>query len=1168
MGANGSGSEVQISIVVVDKGGNETVQALGASLQEVEAKGVAAGEAAALALDQVTASTEAATAATQTFAEANAAALAAYMAQSKARLDPAAMQAMVAEGNAAMAAKQAAMEAAAATQTVEQAATRGAAASVGLAGSYGEARIAASALMGSSRGVAMGLANVGARAKWLAPMWQAAMPVAVGVAAVTILAQVGESLYDLYEKYIDLDAAANKYNDDVAKKKTEDFVDVHSIETARMRLDEATDSVTKLHDAAQNMRGGFWSDVFSGLNSGGFQGGLIAGVANLAGSRSLADASAQSAAQADALLEKQAQLQGRISTLRIEAAHAGDSELKGYAAINAELDKQIALHAQEAEIARGQEGARGNPVAQAGIGQYQRLQDEQAQAEASAKRVQLAEHETSEIMRLRAEALQAGLTGNALYAAQEVAAYDEINRKFAAGELSKQAMLAETADTERKFVGEAQKRQDELDARVRKSNEDAAMAGLTGIAKIQAETQAALAAIDEEESKAVGGGVETDAQKKDFAQLRANASGAGAQKQAEDQKQYFEQMDQMMAGFVDRSAEGYAKIYEDADKSAADVFKAWDERVGQMKQADDVYVAYTNKMSNAMTAIYANADREAARLHQQTMDSLRREEELAARESLPPWIAAEMAIVDTYNDRVNKAREALAQQKIDEDEYNAERVAANAVAEAQMQKQMEETRDKLASGLQSFFQNPQKYIEQRAMDTAFQYMGNEMMQLFQNHSTNPGVGMLGWLFGMNGQASTSTNANTFGRSLFGMHAPGLDSVSAGNTLSMGATTLQTGATTLQTAANTLLQYAGTGGGAGIGTNLAMPGFSGTSAASASTGLGSSVGSAAAGGIGAGSASISEADMAQLGGSTGPDATGTFSTIGGGLGQNAATSAGTAASPWMGAAGAAITGGMGIFSAYENSNPIAGGVSGAMSGAAIGSAITPGVGTAVGAVVGGIAGILAGVFGDKGKGAAQQLDWNTVQPGILTELRQYNSGQAGYNQVAQYLDQLQIEAMNQTNSEGSGARAWYQGHILPEIQAAQAQLAQEEKGGRSLVSLSAAQYHTGGMIGDFGDLGLNSSEGLILAQRGEMMMTAAAASSFAPALHAMNSGALSPGMLRGSQMVPASSASAAAPIQITAWDGKSVDTWLRNGGATKIRQAQNMGTMQYGGLGMR
>ena len=996
----------------------------------------------------------------------------------------------------------------------------------------------------------------------------------ITLGAVEIFAQIGKSIYDAYEKYIDLDAIAKQYNDTVAKAKDQDFIHPHSIETAILRLDQATDSAEKLHAAASGMRGDFWSEVMGGFASGGIGAAFTAGAGNLMGSHQMEQSSVKSREQADALQDQYAAMQQKLALGRIELVHAGDSDLKGQAAITAEMKKQIDLVNQEAEGTRNMDHAKGNPTAQALIGQAQHQEIERAEIEAQAKRADLARQETQEEQRMRAESLAAGLEGNALYAAQETAQIAAITAKFHDSEISKQAYLSETASTHSKFAAEAMKRQEDLDAQTRKMEADAAAAGLTGIARIQAENQAALAAIDEAERKATGGAPETDAQRQDFSRQRAATGTEGAQKQAEAERQYYEQMAQMMDGFTAQSQEGYARIQSDADKSAQSVWKSWSATWGQLDAMDAGWVESVNKAAQMVGQIYSNADTEAARLHQQTMDSLRKEEEEAARASLPPWQAAELAIVDTYNDRVQRDKEALAQQKINWQEYNADIVAAGAAEQAQLQKQAEETRDKMASSLQSFFKNPAQFLENRAMDSAFQFMANGLTQFMQGHPNSVAGGGLGWLFGMNGEASTSTNPSTFGRSLLGMGGQH-SGIGGFDALTSGATTLQTGATTLSTASTVLLQAAnalsvsgggGAGAGGGIASDLGLPGFGGISAGSTSSALGGSAASAG-GASGGGVSGISDADIAQLSGSTGPNAGGGFSSIGGGLSQNASTATG-AAGKWMGAGGAAITGAMGLYSAYENSSPLAGAVSGAMSGAAIGSAFAPGIGTGIGAAVGAVAGILAGIFGDKGKSEAQDLDWKTVQPGIASELQAYNSGQSGYTQIAQYLDNLQITAQQQTNSWGSGARSWYAGHIVPEIQAAQIQLNQEEKGGRSLVGMSAAQYHVGGMINDFGDLALNSSEGFILAQRGEMMMTAGAASTYGPTLHGMNSGAISAGALRGNQMVPASSAGGAAPISITAWDAASVQRWLANGGATQLRQGANVATTQYGGKGVR
>jgi hypothetical protein len=999
----------------------------------------------------------------------------------------------------------------------------------------------------------------------------------LGVGAVEIFAHMGEEIYNAYEKYLDLSGAAEEYQKQIEKTKGEDFINTHSIETANARIIEATKSAQQLQALAQQMHGGLFSDVGNGASSGGLMGGLQAAIMDTFGARKMADAGNVKQEQADALKPKQVADQHELNLGAIELQHASDARLKGEAAITAEMQKQLQINAENQRFGVQQDKLHGNVTPGNAGNAMQDQKDAIVLAETSAKRIEQAQKEHDEILHLQKEAIDASLTGNALYAAQEQQSIDEVVRKFQQGEISKQAEVAETAAIRAKSDGDAIKRQDELDARVRKATADAAAAGLTGIARIQAEMSAAIQAIDDEEKKAIGrGGVETPQQSASYQALRGAAASAGNEKQIEAERQFYEELTQLGESYDTSSLEGYAKIDSEAQERINNITKHWQESYGQMDAMDlSSVLAFTQSMGK-IVEVEADANQQRERLHRQTMESLTKEEELAARDSLPPWMAAEMAIADTYNDRVRKAKEALDHQQIDQTEYNATMVAASAVAQAQMTKQMQQTRDQLASQLQSFFQHPEQFIEKKAMDTAFQFAANEMMQLFQKDGSNPVVGGLGWLFGMNGQASTSTDPKTFGKSLLGMGGhgaggTGMSSISqAGTTFTTASTTMTTASSTFLTAVQMFQQSVSTsgfgggmgtgGGGTGLGSFANLGGGSAGDGGSTSSSSDFSLGY---GGADMGSYSGMATSNALSGGGTGVTGTGEMA----GIGSSATGTAAAASNPYLGAAGGAITGALGVYSAYQNSNPLGGALSGAMLGASVGS-IIPGVGTAIGAVVGGIAGLLAGVFGDQGKSQAQDYDSKTIQPGIAAELQQYNSGSTGYEQATQYLSQLQVSAQQQTSTWGRGASSWYRSHILSEIQAAQQQIATEEKNGRSLVGMSAAQYHTGGWIGDFGDYGTSSTEGFIHAKAGEFMVHDGAAAGNGALLQAINSGrSVSPAAAQGSRMVPASMGGGFT-IPITAWDGASVDSWLRNGGALRMSQAVNAATGQYGGIGRR
>jgi hypothetical protein len=238
------------------------------------------------------------------------------------------------------------------------------------------------------------------------------------------------------------------------------------------------------------------------------------------------------------------------------------------------------------------------------------------------------------------------------------------------------------------------------------------------------------------------------------------------------------------------------------------------------------------------------------------------------------------------------------------------------------------------------------------------------------------------------------------------------------------------------------------------------------------------------------------------------------------------------------------------------------------GAALGS-IIPGLGTvvggAIGAIAGGLAGLFAGIFGDQGRGQAESLDVNTVQPELTKDMQDYEAGRSGYSTIAANLTNMLTSAKNSTTQMGSGARNYFSSNIEPEINTALLSLQKQEAGGRGAVTMSAAQYHTGGMIGDFGDMATSDTEGFIHAMRNEFVVNPVAASAHMPILQAMNSGtsfgAVQPRM-------PASSSSGGGgTLIIKAIDSMDVATWAKTrGGGRALAAALNQSNGSYSGIG--
>ena len=117
---------------------------------------------------------------------------------------------------------------------------------------------------------------------------------------------------------------------------------------------------------------------------------------------------------------------------------------------------------------------------------------------------------------------------------------------------------------------------------------------------------------------------------------------------------------------------------------------------------------------------------------------------------------------------MQKETDLINQNAISWEEYCVAIQTDYKLAMAQMEKAAEQTRDQLASQLSSFFSDPSGYLKKRAQDLMFQILANWMLQLMTFNKT--AGGLLGGLFGMNGQMSTSTNPGAALGSIFGIHS--------------------------------------------------------------------------------------------------------------------------------------------------------------------------------------------------------------------------------------------------------------------------------------------------------------------------------------------------------------------------------------------------------------
>jgi hypothetical protein len=218
----------------------------------------------------------------------------------------------------------------------------------------------------------------------LGPVLQAAFPIIGAIAMADVLIQIGKGAYDAYEKFVSLDDVTNKLTEDFKKTQQTDVINVHSLETAVERLDQANEKATNLRESAQALHdvsiGGFLHD----LGSQNF-GAVATDIGGLIGAKKIAEDSAQATKNSIALTKIQVEEEHQLRLAKIEAAHAGDSGLDVEEKRVAQLQKEIALHAEAQRYSREQDRAMGNPVAPDQGKELKTAQDSAAMAQAAAQ---------------------------------------------------------------------------------------------------------------------------------------------------------------------------------------------------------------------------------------------------------------------------------------------------------------------------------------------------------------------------------------------------------------------------------------------------------------------------------------------------------------------------------------------------------------------------------------------------------------------------------------------------------------------------------------------------------------------------------------------------------------------------------------------------------------
>lgn len=1004
----------------------------------------------------------------------------------------------------------------------------------------------------------------------------------VGLGAIQIGTMVFSQLYEeankIYEKFLDVDGAIKKFNDDAAVAASKKFYENAGIDQLNEDLKKASQQLDQLNTKKANsitwwqqaLVGGAgtaaaYNPSLTGLDKSYFSTGDAAKKNASQGTidqdeLSIAEKKHQRILKAieDTKLLSSAKAQGIAKDrIALEAENAIADEDRKY---RVSVQTKLAKISERAEKKPGDTGYVPFPDKDT----YKTETDDtkqRASVQFQARQYEVNREREQELRRLREEALESGLRGSALYAAQEAAAIESLKEKHI---YSAQAVEA----IHQKYYNEEVKRNNEQMLETEKIQRTAAMSGLSGIAKTRAEGAGRIADInsnpnlndDNRAHRIAAASRQTDAEV-----AREERALADAIKQISDESATYQ-------------ISGFARINSEASKKLDEL-----QRKIKAVYGENPSGAGANLLQQGTAAIEKSAKDQRVELANKNAQETLQIEEQARIRSLSAEKQKTAAIQAEYDARLQKYQEELTKQEISADDYNRRVAAAAEERDAEMVAEAKAAREKMAGEFNSFFKSMDHPLQALATlgDKVAGQAAASLVQRIQQHgkgtsstsSTSEGsaFGLFGNVFGMKKtklpgigadakaeMPGTNSTHNTVdgifsvsqatihvGSAIFsGSMGGGSAVTTSGQAWSApaGGTNLLTpsgitsgvgGGTTSTSASSDFSLNSSTGavsgslaaiGGAGSGsTAAAVPSFSTGSAGTAPTKknlLGGALSEVKQGfglfkqakstfGSGEGSSSTFSSGSNDLATVQHPSIDGQYDENGNFMSSasGATSSSSSTANMTNGAskttrAMSAASGVLGVYSAYEGNGGVGGGLSGAMSGMQLGMSL----GGPMGAAIGAIGGAIIGAIGFGGREKARVYDLKTVRPRLANDRDSYQQGSMDYLSAYADAQSLQTEAAKTTDQMGPAARSYYQDTIKPEIKQAEGKLTAEQRAGRSKYTVQAAQYDTGGIVDSFGDLATSPDHGLIHAQLGEFTVKPNVYQRNKSTLDALNAGA--------------------------------------------------------------
>jgi hypothetical protein len=1028
----------------------------------------------------------------------------------------------------------------------------------------------------------------------------------LAIGAAEVFVRMGEAIYDAYQKYLSINAAADKYYETLKKTSELDFTNTRDLATTQERLDNATQRSVGDPKAASALQKQGLLSIFSG--------GAASGIGMLMGAHTVAEDGATASGQMMELSRKQIDQAHEQALAQIELNHALDDTLSKRQQISAAVTKQEQINDQNLSYGRKVQRFYGNPSPKDAGDTEAQTKLAEAQASATVKNRELdGQARLAQIKAQDAEKLK-GLEGVALARQKELNSEREVTQELA-NQHDSDLQGVRLRELRAQYANEEAAHVREITAQTERQTAEAKSAGLTGAGRILSERDATLGSIDRAQTADTqADGLIDPKLKADYDQQRVNAEATATQKIAELESSFTDRVNAMVDQRTAATMGGYQKIEAEAQRQVAELKKTYDADFANAALSEAQKQQAAANYATAVQAIHSAAAAQQKELaaknraddlgfEQQAQQAERKVREQGAAGWVSAYKDAVSEIETQEQQRLAKLDENAAKEGLTEQEVAQRKVDIEREANAEIQAQNQQMQHQIAGTLQQAFTNPVEFIKSKMEQMFFEIIAGWIMRLdlFKNlfgttlggmqpggasaGSSSSAGGILGGLLGIRGAASHSAPAGTAGVIQGGTMLPGYTgTASGGSAAGVGgysgtagsAATGGFGAGSPSSITDTIFSGANDAASMAQKLGIKMPGaVSGASGTADLSGMAASASGAASGpsGISITDMGDGSSDDASLDHEAGHD-TGAADAGSGGLG---------AALGIAGAAAGAYSGGKGTYESFYKGG-VTGAVDGTMSGleagAAIGSVI-PGLGTVVGGAVGAAAGLVTNLtgqlMGEAGKTAARDYYRKTLFPEMESVRQGYSSGGGDYLSAISEVNKDYSEGYKYMSDHfGKQGADWVDANYLKkELTDVTTEITRNAGANGQYTGLTAKEFHDGGPISSFGSFGTSANEGFIHAMLGEGVVKQRAMASHAPAVSMMNAGADASTMAAhylamsggGSRGANSMGTTHQHNWQVSAMDARSFGDFLDRGGMEQINYSANRRASLYAGDGL-